>query len=179
LEEFDPESNTLTRLADLKPERWDVSMVACNNRLYVIGGGNETSSWIDEYNTETNNWSRVKNLPFRYNAQAIANGNKIFISGGILSNMKSFKVITINNSTSAPVIKDRKLVYPNPANNNLQLGSIGNYQQLEIINEMGRVVKKFQSHENKNTVNISDLKSGTYFIKIDNQQVQKTIINNH
>ncbi len=69
-------------------------------------------------------------------------------------------------------------IYPNPSANNITLGlnNIYENQPIQIFNSRGELVKEV-SKKNNETVNISDLPSGLYFIRLKNipSQVKKFI----
>lgn len=69
-------------------------------------------------------------------------------------------------------------MFPNPAQNTLELTSeyAGN-NEVQIINSLGQIVKEF-SFELNTTVDIQELKSGVYFVKIlgENTITQKLVV---
>ena len=66
-------------------------------------------------------------------------------------------------------ITDNILLYPNPVSNILHTKNIANGAQVLIFTTNGKLVKL--SHITDNQLNISELKSGVYLIKIiDNQK---------
>lgn len=71
-------------------------------------------------------------------------------------------------------------LFPNPANNQLTLTNIyEGVSEVQIINSVGQIVKEF-SFEPTTTINISDLSSGVYFVKVlgDNNITKKLVVNN-
>ena len=56
-------------------------------------------------------------------------------------------------------------IFPNPANEYLKINKIGSYS-FDIINSLGVVVQTGQSEGTKE-INISDLRSGLYFVSIE------------
>ena len=76
-------------------------------------------------------------------------------------------VVSVNNIDNAPEI----LVYPNPATDHLwiQFATIGKYFTA-LFNSNGQLVKQYiSSSGNKIELNLSDLKSGIYFLSIDHE----------
>lgn len=72
-----------------------------------------------------------------------------------------------------PAMKnDNIIVYPNPANDflNISNGDI-NYtdKTIRIFNVIGKKIMEFPSKKSFNKINISNLPSGIYFIKLENQ----------
>lgn len=65
-------------------------------------------------------------------------------------------------------------IYPNPVEQVLHIQSISGLlvQKLKIYNQLGQIVKSFE--DNLNSINVSELKSGLYFIELDTQTGKKT-----
>lgn len=80
-------------------------------------------------------------------------------------------------------LKERNFIFPNPTNNNLNLNLKEGYNgsRISIIDNLGKIVRDFSDVPSDGTLNISDLNSGVYFLKIENLQgefeVLKLIIN--
>jgi len=70
------------------------------------------------------------------------------------------------------ISQNEELCYPNPATDVLNFNQIGNY---EIYNSLGT---KVLTVENVQNTDISNLKTGLYFIKSEDGETQKIIINN-
>ncbi|MBQ8222537.1 MAG: M20/M25/M40 family metallo-hydrolase [Bacteroidales bacterium] len=71
-------------------------------------------------------------------------------------------------------------LFPNPANNQLTLTNIyEGISEVQIINSVGQIVKEF-SFESTTTIDISDLNSGVYVVKVlgDNNVTKKLVVNN-
>jgi len=73
------------------------------------------------------------------------------------------------------------IIYPNPANGMIHIkANIAGNKNIEIYNIAGKVVKTLNSLQMEDVINVGDLESGIYFIKIINQNkvyVKKMIIN--
>jgi hypothetical protein len=59
-------------------------------------------------------------------------------------------------------------IYPNPANDKVSI-NLKNYGNatIQLFNILGQEVKTVYTTENKVEVNVSDLNSGIYFIRVD------------
>lgn len=67
-------------------------------------------------------------------------------------------------------------VYPNPANNVLNIANAEGIDKVEISNILGQSVMKLDITENNQSVNISSLKKGVYIVSLfDNAKRVKTI----
>jgi hypothetical protein len=65
----------------------------------------------------------------------------------------------------AKVTKDQLSIYPNPASNRLFVSSKAGASKVEIISVAGAVVKTV-SNVSAEAINVSDLKTGIYFVKV-------------
>ncbi|MCX6182560.1 MAG: T9SS type A sorting domain-containing protein [Bacteroidetes bacterium] len=85
-----------------------------------------------------------------------------------LSN-KALSLLTLSktpHSLSSAKIQwsDEIKVFPNPVNNTLNIEGLNNMEQIEIRNVNGQTIKTFSG----NTINLSELTPGIYFLKISN-----------
>ncbi|MCK9256043.1 MAG: T9SS type A sorting domain-containing protein, partial [Bacteroidales bacterium] len=69
-----------------------------------------------------------------------------------------------NSSANIENISNSISIYPNPATDILHFNQAQTY---EIFDIQGRVLKKSEAEQN--SANISELKNGMYFIKIENK----------
>lgn len=78
--------------------------------------------------------------------------------------------LDVNNNIYAGIneytLDNAFVIYPNPASNkvNIQLNNF-NAATVEITNQLGQVVKSLQLESNNESLDISDLNSGIYFVK--------------
>jgi uncharacterized protein YjdB len=103
---------------------------------------------------------------------AIGKGNAV-VTAVALDGKKSSCNITVNSKvgvgeTGLSQIK----VYPNPVKNNLHISTLGQNNNLTILNLNGQVVKSVVN--NNGTINVSDLVNGVYFIKIESSSLITT-----
>jgi agarase len=68
----------------------------------------------------------------------------------------------------ATVVESNVAVYPNPANDvlNIQLGE--NQSDMVIYNSVGQVVRRYDNVSGDMQINIADLNAGIYFVKTNN-----------
>ena len=72
-------------------------------------------------------------------------------------------------------------IYPNPANDRLYIEAEGEIENVVIYDIYGRhQVTKTPSHQEMTSVNVSGLKAGIYFVKIntENGEIVKRFIKN-
>lgn len=69
--------------------------------------------------------------------------------------------------------KSRIALYPNPANNEVNISNIQGDFSYKIVDALGKIAKS-ENKQTASTINISDLKSGVYFIEITNNDSKST-----
>ena len=95
-------------------------------------------------------------------------GLAVFREGGIVG---------INNENSFPKKKNDFAVFPNPANQYIEITGvfIGNEYYYEIINSEGKTLSSNKIVQNNQKINIKNLSIGIYFIKVKNKANIKTV----
>jgi N-acetylneuraminic acid mutarotase len=85
---------------NMPTKRLEVSGVALDNKIYIIGGMDQkgTTDLVEVYNVETKKWSKVSPLPEKLDHTAAATFNgKIYVVGGFNSTGVSTKFLFIYN----------------------------------------------------------------------------------
>ncbi len=75
--------------------------------------------------------------------------------------------------------KEFVMIYPNPVNDVLNVGSNGDIQHIRVMNSVGQVVYDQEMNVAKAQVNTSNFQSGVYFVQIDTNNgstTQKIVI---
>jgi hypothetical protein len=75
----------------------------------------------------------------------------------------------LSSNMNITACKDEFLIYPNPSTLNLSVEA-PQKSEIEILNIEGQIVKKIKIEENNTTLDISDFRSGMYFIKLIKEQ---------
>jgi len=72
-------------------------------------------------------------------------------------------------------------IYPNPANNQFMISGLQGESKIEVLNILGESVIVIRTTSNQETISVSNLPTGTYFVKIsqDNLQVTRKLIVKH
>lgn len=149
--------------------------------LYLIHNENYGSQLFENVNWTPNEWNQVKieinpsTIHYYFNDElvyTIENFNPVDIAGfNMLHNnyggsayYDHFKIETDNLLVNDWNVSNLS-VYPNPAKDilNIQLNSTESIATIEIYSLVGQKVKQTKS---KSTLNVGDLKSGTYVLKI-------------
>ena len=82
---------------------------------------------------------------------------------------------TVNEAPVASVVGDaieNLKVYPNPTTGIVNISDISNIETITISNVLGQVVRTYGA---QNTIDISDLKDGVYFLQADNGFKRKIV----
>jgi len=139
-----------------------------NNNVMIsnLGSGN-----IHKTNNGGLSWIQ-ETLPatFGVNDLKYINASAAWIvgSGGtILAYSASVTPTSLKSNESSTKLIN---IYPNPAQNSITLKNIGNNKLVEVVNSLGQVVIK-QNILNE-TLNISNLQQGVYFVKVDGELVK-------
>ena len=66
-------------------------------------------------------------------------------------------------------------VYPNPTNDIVNFLNLTNSVDIILLNILGQVVQQERVHSNSPQINLADLKSGVYFLKIKNSHADQVI----
>ncbi len=60
----------------------------------------------------------------------------------------------------------RTSIFPNPANNELNVQALSQISEVEIINLLGQTIGTYQVNANSTKLDIANLKTGTYFLRV-------------
>jgi hypothetical protein len=83
------------------------------------------------------------------------------------ANLGSVVVTAASTTTStSKLVNEQVEIFPNPVNDVLNIKSNTLYDQISILNLQGQLLKNFSS--NTNSIDLSDLPSGTYIIELTN-----------
>ncbi len=80
----------------------------------------------------------------------------------IISGLENIDV-TLGNPSNALV---QASIYPNPANNELNVQALTQISNIEIINLLGQSMGMYQVNANSTQLDISSLNTGTYFLRV-------------
>lgn len=155
------------------------------NPKYLAAAGDSTGVWISgSYGWEWENYSTglpIPATPIRNVAVSPepANASGIIVFAGTYGAgmYKSSRLITSVENQNMGEIS----IYPNPANDFIQI-SISNEKsnlniqnEIQLLNQLGEIIKpNISSNEKSIRIDISNLASGVYFIKIGDK-IQKIV----
>ena len=102
--------------------------------------------------------------------------NFVHNSGDWEAIIDDFK-IELDESASNPNLNLANLsVYPNPVSDMLNINYNENITKLTIYDVAGRSVKSIATNNSMNSINVSDLKSGTYLLSIETESKNASTI---
>lgn len=114
-------------------------------------------------------------VPFGNNASVTSLIDEKALQNGTLTNFglngNNSNWGTDDDLSSANFNENTLKVYPNPTNAFLNISGIANEGNLQIIDNLGRVVSEQTTTGDNLQINVSLLKSGMYFVKIENAQL--------
>jgi DNA-binding beta-propeller fold protein YncE len=100
------------------------------------------------------------------------NGNDLYISDIGLNNISKYSLTTL--STNELFTKEKVILFPNPANNFIQVSGINKLEKYSIYDYLGKkVINGIISSNEK--INIKTLTNGVYFLKLNNGHKVKFI----
>lgn len=145
--------------------------VLINWESYIIGNHDRIIS-VNENGISDNNLFTFEDII--YHDMKMQGKNKIIVGGFYNDNFVITRLNANSKSGEDPASLEKNQlntlsIYPNPAKDNLYFNE---ETQAEIIDIQGRVL--YKTTEAVKSVNISNLKSGIYFIKTDNK-IQKFV----
>ncbi|MBO7074431.1 MAG: T9SS type A sorting domain-containing protein [Bacteroidales bacterium] len=156
---------------------FDTIYVGETNRLYASAtGGSETYTYT---------WTPATNLDNPSSQTPVFTATEIgeytytvTVSDGSQSATASVSFVVINEDNVGEINANSVVLYPNPASTTVNIEGIGNYTNLNvmIVNIQGQIVREV---DNALEINVSDIDSGIYFIKIDcdgQQYLKKFVI---
>ncbi|QBN20508.1 T9SS type A sorting domain-containing protein [Flavobacterium nackdongense] len=101
-----------------------------------------------------------------------ADATFVYISVGSKGAVSNLQLNTVNLTDTGAlsineVEKSQFTVYPNPANNDVTISNIQGDFSYKIVDVSGKIAKS-STKQASNTINISDLNAGVYFMEITN-----------
>jgi hypothetical protein len=122
----------------------------------------------------------IYNIPAQYAGQSLIIS---FVASNDLSLGTIFRVddvsLSVSTSNDITSIDQKQFDYfPNPTQGLLTIENPKNEKQgLRISNELGQVVRYEVLDSGKNTIDLTELSNGVYFIQLGDSKVEKLIVN--
>lgn len=168
-EVFDPSAGTFTSAGSLPDYFQSDKMINLTNGQVVISG-----SSFQLFNPVSNTWSSIATTKYTgdfYTVHRLQNGKILFAGGDAHSGLYSYLFDESQITTTGIQMEEGNSlcqVYPNPANENITikvdvklLGSVYSF-----IDQLGRTVLTGTLTSLNSDINISELSSGCYLLKV-------------
>ncbi len=130
---------------------------------------------------DCDNWGYLSyNIPVQFAGQMLIIS---FVASNDASLGTIFRVddvsLVVSTSVDVATIGQKHFdYYPNPAHGSLTIENPKNEKQgLRISNELGQVVRYEVLDSGKNTIDLTEMSSGIYFIQLGDSKVEKLIVN--
>ncbi len=137
---------------------------------YDAAGGNLLGNWASEWrdaHTEGVDWYNCD--PAHTDA---LNGNlKAYAAWWLWCRLAGWEGTGAEDINTKSDIK----IYPNPVNDRLIIKSEDKISKIEVIDITGRNIKNSENVNRKTEIDVSELKSGIYFLKIDTEKGQNVL----
>ncbi len=141
------------------------------NNIYIIGDYSNLDN-IDVLDTNDMSFRSFKNnMIGRRHFDAEIIDNKLYVIGGsttssfssFLNSIQFSNINTSSLSVNDPIITNNLLLYPNPVLDKLIIKGLSNISEVYIYNLLGKLILL---EKNKTEINLENIKSGIYIIKI-------------
>ena len=140
--------------------------------LGIYGGENQQA--VSQFDGMTTGFyfgfPTTSNFTFEYE-EAISGKNLV------VTNPEGNKIFYSNMILGTPEVSKSKIsVYPNPATDLVVIENLKPNSSLELIDNSGKLVKSISNNKTiKTEINIKNLPSGIYYLKVDGQSAQKIV----
>ncbi len=155
------------------PDHTYFEFVTDNCNYYDDGSGsNQLGNWATEWqnsHTEGVDWYNCSPA----HTEALNGNLKAYASWWLWCRISGWEGIVDINKNQA--LNSKFEIYPNPVKNNLRLNSNESINKIELIDITGKLLKTSICFSVKQDIDVSELKSGTYFIKIYTDNKTETL----
>lgn len=176
--EYDPNSNSWSQKADFGGGVRSLAVgFSIDTKGYIGTGKNNMYIYNDlwQYDDTLNSWTQEQDFPGieRIMAVGFSCGTHGYIVSGqdyltrMLKDVYEFNSLFTGKDEIE--LKDQIFIYPNPANEFVELVTSKN-GEIEILTLNCQVIKKFQIKDSKTIIDLRDLPSGFYIIKVKTDQ---------
>ena len=126
-------------------------------------------------------WSELTyTIPQQYAGQMITISFESDVDNtlGTIFRIDDVSLKSYTSADVATITADEFSFYPNPSNGAVTIENAKNEKQgLRISNELGQVVRYEVLDSGKNTIDLTELSNGVYFIQLGDSKVEKLIVN--
>lgn len=182
---YDFSTNNWTTSATVLPQSLSAYGIAkddASDKIYITGDySNQTFTGV--FNPANNSFTSLTQTGMigrRHHTSEVWNGN-LYIFGGNTTPATSTSLLSVQSAslTSLGLVDatlDHKFsVYPNPVKDILTIDSDSEATNVAVYNLLGQQIIAKSLTANQDTVDVSNLEAGTYFVKLDSGNQVKTV----
>jgi hypothetical protein len=145
---------------------WDSFNVYPNDSLYIYNGNDNTGVLLGAYSNGVNLLETILTTEGTAFVEYIT--DSYYRSPGWEI---TYETVLVDNPSFG---MDEIFIYPNPANEQLNIESISEKSKIIIYDLSGKVMKDVNA-DSRITVDISDLASGVYFVKVQSNNITEVL----
>ena len=141
---------------------------------WAVNADNSFKNFVLQRSPDLNTWENISDIQaqshqqqYLFDDETVPAGNNYYRLQMInLTGAVSYSNISMISGQSDEALR----IYPNPASDNLTIAAKKTVHKISLIDEYGRTVKSISVSIPSNLIKvpIEDLKSGAYFVQIDN-----------
>ena len=136
------------------PERFQVFLIDANNNTTALTGEIEVTE--EDFATQGFNIPSV-NGSYRIGLHAISDADEYALL---------FTNFNIMNGVSVEEFSNETIIFPNPANNVLNINANSNISRVEVFNMMGQMVGSYTANDVNTQINTANFANGVYTVRI-------------
>ena len=139
------------------PERFQIFLIDASNNTTPLTG--EIDVTDEDYTTQGFNLPSL-NGTYRIGLHAISDADEYALL---------FTNFNIMNGVGVEEFTNEAIIFPNPANNVLNINANSNINRVEVFNMMGQMVGSYTVNDVNTQINTTNFSNGVYMVKIDTE----------
>lgn len=182
---YDFATNSWTTSATVLPQSLSAYGIAkddATEKIYITGDYNN-QTFAGVFNPATNSFTSLTQTGMigrRHHTSEVWNGS-LYIFGGNTTTSTSTSLSSVQSASLASLgstdfaSEHQISVYPNPVKDIMTIDSDSDYTKITVYNLLGQQILTKSVASNKNTIDVSNLNAGTYFVRLDSGRDVKTV----
>lgn len=139
------------------PERFQLFLINSSNNMTALTG--EIDVTEEEFLTQGFNLPSL-NGSYRIGIHAISDADAYALL---------FNNFNIMNGVSVEEFTNEAIIFPNPANNVLNINANSNISRVEVFNMMGQMICSYIANDVNTQINTANFANGVYMVKINTE----------